>query len=183
MKIPDQRVPSFGYLKKSAELERVMREYSRTYTQYYTNGTAARQIAQPEYERPERRRSEQELPDYAKVRKNSTQKGLKLAMNPGFAVFLAFAVAATLGACYLMLSMQAKVSTQSNTISTLQSEIETLADDNNAYEARLNSSVNLDQIRDRAMNELGMVYPTEGQVVYYDLTESDYVHQFTDIPQ
>ena len=89
-----------------------MREYSRTYTQYYTNGTAARQIAQPEYERPERRRSEQELPDYAKVRKNSTQKGLKLAMN-----------------------------------------------------------------------ELGMVYPTEGQVVYYDLTESDYVHQFTDIPQ
>lgn len=159
-----------------------MREYRQTYTRYDTDGTSARKLAvQPEHIRPERT-NEEELPRYAKVRKAQTRKGLKLAMNPAFAVFLACSVAATLAACTLMLSMQAKVTGQSDTISLLQSEIETLTDNNNAYEARINSSVNLERIRDIAVNQLGMVYPTESQVVYYDLTEADYVRQFHDIP-
>ena len=58
-----------------------------------------------------------------------------------------------------------------------------MTDDNNAYEARINSSVNLEQIRDVAMNQLGMVYPTDGQVVYYDQTEADYVRQYQDVPE
>ncbi len=160
-----------------------MREYQRGYAQYYTEGTAVRkQMVQPEYERPVRKR-EPELPDYAKVRKNKSQKGLKLAMNPGFAVFLAMSVAATLAVCTMMLSMQAKLMDQSNTITVLQSEIESMTDENNAYEARISGSVNLEEIRDAAINRLGMVYPVEGQVVYYDLTESDYVRQYRDIPE
>ncbi|MBO5239247.1 MAG: hypothetical protein J6B50_10825 [Lachnospiraceae bacterium] len=157
-----------------------MREYRNAYAQYYTEGTAARKVVQPEYIRPERR--QEELPEYAKVRKAKTQKGLKVAMNPAFAVFLAFSVLATLTACTMMLSMQAKVTNQSDTISMLQSEIETLTDENNVYENRLNSNVNLEQIRETAINQLGMVYPTEGQVVYYNLTEADYVRQYQDVP-
>lgn len=160
-----------------------MRGYGQPYTQYYTEGTAARKrMVQPEYVRPEQTR-QQELPYYAKVRKADAQRGLKLAMNPVFAVFLAISVVAALGACTLMLSMQAKVSSQSDTISILQSEIETMADDNNAYEARINSNVDLEQIRETAINQLGMVYPSEDQVVYYHLTESDYVRQYRDVPE
>lgn len=159
-----------------------MREYRQTYRRYYTDGTAARKLAeQPEYIRPERT-YEEELPRYAKVRKAQKERGLKLAMHPAFAVFLAMSVAATLAACTLMLSMQAKVTNQSKSISMLQSELETLTDNNNAYETRINSSVNLEQIRDIALNQLGMVYPVEGQVVYYNLMEADYVRQFQDIP-
>lgn len=159
-----------------------MREDRQAYTQYYTAGTAARKLmTQPEYIQPERR-PEQELPDYAKVRKHRPQKGLKLAMNPAFAVFLAFSVIATLFSCTLMLSMQAKVSAQNDSIMALQSELETLTDENNAYETRINNSVDLEQIRETAINRLGMVYPTEGQVVYYNLTQSDYVRQYRDVP-
>lgn len=159
-----------------------MREHQQAYTQYYTEGTAVRKrMVQPEYERPVRR--EQELPSYAKVRKANPKKGLKLAMNPGFAVFLAISVVATLAACTMLLSMQAKVTGQTNTITVLQSEIENLTDDNNAYEARISSSVNLEEIRDAAINRLGMVYPTEREVVYYELTESDYVRQYRDVPE
>ena len=68
-------------------------------------------------------------------------------------------------------------------ITRLQAEVEVLRDDNNAYEARINSSVDLEYIRDFAINQLGMIYPTEGQVVYYNLTESDYVRQYQDIPE
>lgn len=158
-----------------------MRDYRQMYTQYYTEGTAARKVVQPEYVRPERR-EETELPGYAKVRKANPKRGLRVAMNPAFAVFLAFSVFATLSACTMLLTMQAKVTNQSKTITVLQSELEALRDDNNAFEARLNSSVDLEQIRDTAMNQLGMVYPAEGQVVYYNLTESDYVRQYRDIP-
>lgn len=155
-----------------------MREYQ---TQVYTEGTAARKLARSEYARP-RPQAEPELPEYAKVRRADSKKGLRYAMNPAFAVFLGAAVLVTLAACTLMLSMQAKVTEQSNQITYLQSEIEVLTDENDAYEARINSSVNLNQIRDTAINQLGMVYPTEGQVVYYDLTEADYVRQYHDIP-
>lgn len=159
-----------------------MREYRQNYTQYYTSGTAARKLAEPEYSRPERR-PEPELPDYARIRKADRRQGLQVAMNPGFAVFLALSVAVTLAACALLLTMQAKVTNQSNAITRLQSELEALRDDNNAYEARLNSSVDLEYIRDVAINQMGMIYPAEGQVVYYDLTESDYVRQYRDVPE
>lgn len=159
-----------------------MREYRQNYTQYYTSGTAARKLAQPEYIRPERTQ-ETELPDYARVRKADRRKGLQVAMNPAFAVFLALSVVATLAVCALLLTMQAKVTNQNKMITRLQSEVEVLREDNNAYEARINSGVDLEYIRDVAINQLGMIYPAEGQVVYYDLTESDYVRQFQDIPE
>lgn len=159
-----------------------MREYQRGYYEYYTEGNAVRRrLVEAPYQATEQ--EQPELPDYAKVRRVKAKQGMALAMNPGFAVFLGFSVLITLAACVLMISMQAKVTNQGNDISRLQSEIETLTDDNNAYAQRINSSVNLDQIRDRAINQLGMVYPTEGQVVYYDQVEADYVRQYQAVPE
>lgn len=155
------------------------------YTTYYTEGSAVRkQYVEPEYEVPvhEEPRREDGLPSYAKVRKAKEQKGLRFSMNPVFAVFMGTAVVATLLSCCQVLSMQAKVTGQSDTITILQAQVEALEEDNNAYETRINNNMNLDQIRDTAMNQLGMVYPSEGQVVYYTLTESDYVRQYQDVP-
>ena len=152
------------------------RVYNQTYTRYYTDGTAARKmVVEPEYERPAYNNQEEVyIPSYAKVRKNRAQKGLRMAMNPAFAV--------TLVACLMMLSMQAEVTNQGNTITMLQAKIESMEEENNAYETRINNSIDLEAIRDTAINKLGMVYPTEGQVLYYDLTESDYVRQYQDVP-
>lgn len=155
------------------------------YTTYYTEGSAVRkQYVEPDYEIPEQEepRREYGLPSYAKVRKAKEQKGLRFSMHPVFAVFLGAAVVATLLACCKVLSMQSEVTNQSDTITILQAQVEALEEDNNAYETRIQNSVNLDEIRDIAINQLGMVYPTEGQVVYYDLTESDYVRQYQDVP-
>ena len=126
-------------------------------------------------------RREEELPDYAKVSRRKAQKGLSFAMHPAFAVFLAFAVFVTLGFCVKMLSMQAMVAEQSTEITALQSRLEALTDDNNAYEARINGSLNLESIRERAL-AMGMVYPSEGQVLYYELSEDDYVRQYASVP-
>jgi hypothetical protein len=44
------------------------------------------------------------------------------------------------------------------------------------------TSVDLDYIRDVAINELGMVYASEDQVVLYDGGTRDYVRQSGEIP-
>ena len=43
-------------------------------------------------------------------------------------------------------------------------------------------SVNLDEIREKAINQLGMTYATPDQIVEYDNPASDYVKQYENIP-
>ena len=45
------------------------------------------------------------------------------------------------------------------------------------------SSVDLESIRKTAMEELGMVYASEDQVVLYDSKSTDYVRQYQDVPK
>ena len=50
-----------------------------------------------------------------------------------------------------------------------------------AYNAA-EDSVNLEEIRSKAMNEMGMVYAARGNVIEYKSPDSDYVKQYSDIP-
>ena len=43
--------------------------------------------------------------------------------------------------------------------------------------------VDLESIRKTAMEELGMVYASEDQVVLYDSKSTDYVRQYQDVPK
>ena len=53
---------------------------------------------------------------------------------------------------------------------------------NTQYNAVLDS-VNLEDIRNRAMNEMGMVYASQGQVVEYESPSGDSLEQLQDIPK
>ena len=65
----------------------------------------------------------------------------------------------------------------------LEKELNNLKLSNDDELARINSNVNLDEIKRIAIGELGMVYAQEGQIVYYNNEGSDYVRQFGDIPK
>ena len=41
----------------------------------------------------------------------------------------------------------------------------------------------MEHVKDVAVNELGMDYATKNQVQTYSLDDSDYVRQYTDIPE
>ena len=43
-------------------------------------------------------------------------------------------------------------------------------------------SVNLEEVREKAMDDLGMVYANENQVVEYDNPDGDYIKQYEQIP-
>ena len=65
----------------------------------------------------------------------------------------------------------------------LEQQVENQRAENNTLETRINTSVNLDHIYKVATEELGMVYPDDSQVIYYDQTEREYVQQYESIPK
>ena len=67
-------------------------------------------------------------------------------------------------------------------ISALESEIADLKTDNDTTLKRINTSVDLNQIKEKAIGELGMVYASQDQVAYYSIEDTDYMTQYSDIP-
>ncbi len=53
---------------------------------------------------------------------------------------------------------------------------------NTKYNAVMDS-VNLEEIREKAQKDLGMVYASPEQMVEYDRPSADYVRQYEDIPE
>lgn len=148
---------------------------TRGYGDYYVDGSAARQL--------DVRHAIEEEP--RKKISNETRKNRERAhhMNLGYVVFLALAM---LVAGYVLIGyiqLQAETTAKVEKIASLEKELNNLKLSNDDELARINSSVNLDEIKRIAIGELGMVYAEEGQIVYYNNEGSDYVRQFGDIPK
>ena len=72
---------------------------------------------------------------------------------------------------------------RSENITALQQELTDLTEANDTAYNAATDSVNLEEVRSKAMNELGMVYAAQGTVIEYDSPTSDYVKQYSDIPK
>ncbi|MEG0806448.1 MAG: hypothetical protein RSI06_08580, partial [Lachnospiraceae bacterium] len=80
-------------------------------------------------------------------------------------------------------NLQAQVNERMEHINTLENQLVDLQADNDTAFKRLQTSVNLNQIRKTAAKKLGMVYPKEEQIIYYEVENSDYMEQVEEIPQ
>lgn len=142
---------------------------------YYIDGTAARQL--------DVRRAIEEEP--RRQLSHDTRKNRERAhhMNFGYVLFLALAM---LVAGYVLIGyiqVQADLTAQLEQIASLESELNYLKLYNEDELARINSNINLEEIKQVAIGELGMVYAEEGQIVFYENEGSDYVRQIADIPK
>lgn len=115
-------------------------------------------------------------------RKKMNQKKA-LHMNRGYVMFLAVAAMIALFGCVQYLKLQVEVSDRSSNVTSLQQELENKKEINNTMYNSIIDSVDLEEIRDRAMNELGMVYAKEGQIVTYKDPMSNSVTQYSSIPE
>ena len=84
--------------------------------------------------------------------------------------------------CVQVLMAKAKVINMKHQIRVTQSRINELRVENNALEDSILLGADLDYIYKYATQKLGMVYPTEDQVIRFDRSEEGYVHQNEDIP-
>ena len=104
-------------------------------------------------------------------------------MNPGYVLFLATALIAAGVILIGYIRLQSELTNSIKHISVLESQLNDLRLSNDEEYSRIESSVNLDEIKRIAIEELGMTYPSEGQIVTYSAEGSDYVRQIADIPE
>lgn len=116
-------------------------------------------------------------------RRRRTDREFAISMNKGYVLFLVVAAAAVFVSMGYFLMLSAKVSDNQAAVVSKKSEMIDLKAENDDYERRIERSVNIDEIRRIAVEELGMVYPSSQQVVNYDYQESDFVRQYSDVPQ
>lgn len=105
-----------------------------------------------------------------------------LAFDLKYTLVLVLAVGVTFWACISMISVQAEINAQNKRIAALEADYQALINDNDAVNAKINSEVNLESIKKIAMEELGMIYPKEGQIITYDSKKEQYVKQYQDVP-
>ena len=114
------------------------------------------------------------------VRKNREKA---LYMNLGYVLFL---VAALVSAAIILISyiqIQSQITLSVKNIAAMESELNDLRLTNDEDYARAASSVDLEEIRQVAIGELGMRYAKEGQIINVSGEGSDYVRQLADIQE
>ena len=153
-------------------------EDRRRYMTAYENGSAARQL-QPQWEQEETRRprrvEQQELQPKVKA-----IQGIDLIS----ALLLMTAIMATLFVCVNYLKVQSDVVQLNKSISALEKQITNLDKENDALEAVLeNETYDLETVYQMAVGVLGMVYPNNNEVIYYNNESEGYFRQYQDIPE
>ena len=69
-------------------------------------------------------------------------------------------------------------------IVTLENQIDGIEKENNALEADLETEMyDLEYVYDIAVGVLGMVYPNNNEVIYYNNESEGYFRQYQDIPE
>lgn len=113
------------------------------------------------------------------IRKNRERASY---MSFSYVLFLGMSVLATFYICISYLQLNAECTNRINNINHMKIELSGLKDDNDEEYSRITSSVNLEEIKRIAIEELGMVYASKEQTVLYASKDSDYVRQYQDVP-
>lgn len=158
--------------RKTVQNKRRMQENN-----LYVYGNAVRKLeTAPEINpnQPERR-----------VTRNAIRKNREKAkhMNPAYVVFLSVATIVTVAVCLQYVQLRSEITGRIENIAALEAELSDLKIENDAEYSRITNSVNLEEIKQIAMEELGMVYANEDQVVLYEDKEAEYFRQYEDIPE
>lgn len=138
---------------------------------YFEDGNAARRLDEvPDKPRKKLSRTAQ------KNRAKSTN------MGRGYIVFLILVCVLATGACVHYIKLTAQVTEQKSAVAAKELELNEKKAENDAYYSDIMTNVDLDAIRDKAINELGMQYAEEEQIKYYTPGNNSYVRQYQDVP-
>ena len=144
----------------------------------YVEGSAVRKVqeesARREYTRLER------------TQQVSTVRRVKVKAVPMNIGYIAVMAAALIAVCVVLMSyikMQSDITNHITNISKLESQLNEMKLANDETYTKIMSSVDLEEIKRIAVNELGMKYAEEGQVIQYTGEGNDYVRQYSDIPR
>ena len=142
---------------------------------YYVHGNAVRNLdVTKEIER-----------EPIKKISNTARKNRERAkhMSAGYVLFLCAALVVTGIILVNYIGLQSDITNSVKHISTLEKQLNDLKLANDEDYSRITSSVNLEEVKRIAIQELGMQYAEEGQIISFMSQNNDYVKQLADIPQ
>lgn len=140
----------------------------------------ARQTA-PARRRPAERIADERSRELSTAVRHNREKAL--SMGRTFVVFLAAVCVAVLFFCVTYLQLQSQKTAVMSTVAELESNWTQLKEENDAYEAQVESGADLNSIKKTAIGSLGMNYPTDDQKKTYSVPSSSYVRQYQDVPE
>lgn len=156
----------------------------------YIDGNAARELQEQRREQVhqqyvQKQEEDRELRRRQRQARVAAQRNKERALqiSPGYVLFLTLTMAmmVALFGCYL--ELQSDLNKRIQNVATLETELLNLRNDNDAQQKKISNSVDLDNIRQKAMNELGMVYPQKEQIEYFQVDNDDYMNQYENIPE
>ena len=145
-------------------------------TTYYINGNAVRELdEEAPVRRPQKSTRELEEIRRKKNRRTSARRNQEraLSMNRAFVAFVSVS----------LIQIRSNVTQQMKEVAALESQINDMKADNDARYKQITTSVDLNAIKDAAINRLGMKYASQDQIVYYSIDKNNYMDQYNDIPE
>ncbi|MBQ8591220.1 MAG: cell division protein FtsL [Lachnospiraceae bacterium] len=115
---------------------------------------------------------------------HTTRKNREKAhyMNFAYVMFLTSALVAAGFILIGYIQLQSDITNSVKNIARLESQLNNLRADNDEQLSRIESSIDLEEVKRIAINELGMRYADEGQIILYSGEGSDYVRQVAELP-
>jgi len=152
---------------------------------YYVNGSTVRKINAEPVRRERIDRTKIEEQQQKKRRRNAARRNRERAlhMSRGYVAFLTLCVGVIAFAAVALVQIQSQVTQRMEHIAALESQITDLKADNDARYKEIVTSVDLDYIKEVAINDLGMQYAAEDQIVYYSVENDNFMDQYSDIPE
>ncbi len=155
-----------------------MAERKRRYASYgnYTEGNTVRKydydVVREMEKEPQKKLSRQTHKNREKAR----------FMNFGRVLFLTVSMCLAGVVLYGYLTLQSANTAAASEVAALESQLNSMKLDNDEEYSRIMSSVNMDEIKQRAIEDLGMQYAQEGQVIEVPCAMDDYVRQYKAMP-
>lgn len=122
------------------------------------------------------------------VKKRQEMPVLKPQARPipierAYVVLFTICALVMVGVCSMYIREQAHMIAASERIAALQMEVAELTEKNDSAYNAVDATVNLETVREKAVNELGMIPVSEGSVVTYEAPENASIRQYTLIPK
>lgn len=162
-----------------------MEKEKRRKNDYYVDGNTVRRAeAAPDYRqrRQERINEEEEAKERRRRRMVRREQERTLRVGRSYLTFLTMVMIVFGVFAGTYIKIQSDVTSRMDTVSNLKSQIADLKAENDEAYKRLSTSVDLESVKKTALEELGMSYVKESQIVYYSVGDDDYMNQYGDIP-
>ncbi len=142
----------------------------------YVSGSAAPDDFWREYSDEETHRRNK---DVRLAARRNRQKAVYI--NLRYVMYMALLVACMTGALICYIKLKSDISSGNKEIAALESTLTELRASNDELYNEVHSDVDLEQIREIAIDEYGMKYADQDQIVVYSKAKGDRVHQIAGV--